>query len=126
MLFAVYADEQTRPDLLPRDIVETTIITQNYTGIFIWQIAASSMYFLCRGKATRRKKQDCTPPLAKEACRVLVPYLLRIQGEEIFRSCLSGKIESTEGWKKGKINKLFSPRRVFERPSLSFSFEENI
>ena len=86
MLFAVYADEQTRPDLLPRDIVETTIITQNYTGIFIWQIAASSMYFSsAQGKLPRRKKQDCTPPLAKEPCRVLFPPSpppFCIQGEE--------------------------------------------
>lgn len=126
MLFAVYADEQTRPDLLPRDIVETTIITQNYTGIFIWQIAASSMYFPLPRESYEEEKARLHAPIGKRGLQSTIPSLLRIQGEEIFRSCLSGKIESTDGWKKGKINKLFSPRRVFERPSLSFSFEENI
>ena len=36
LLFAVYADEQTRPDLLPRDIAETTISSRKITRRYLY------------------------------------------------------------------------------------------
>lgn len=113
LLFAVYADEQTRPDLLPRDIVETTIITRNYTRD-IYMANSCFVNVLSRGaKATRGKSKIARPRWQKS--RAVQRNSLQGQRGE-FRSCLSRKIERVDEESRREKGKLinYSATDTFE------------
>lgn len=56
------------------------------------------MFFLAKRKLRERKKQDCTPPLAKEPSAECTSPVSK---DERFCSCLSSKIE----WVDGELRK---------------------